>query len=57
MINWIVSDTEQYLEPFRFDLLNLIVRNRTVWTLNSVYLPKCVYKIYIQNISKNGIWR
>ena len=37
MVNLIVSDTYQYLEPFNFvDMLNWIIGNRTVSSYNYV---------------------
>ena len=50
MFNWIVSDTYQHLEPLNFDLtLNWIVRNRTVWSFNCMYLQN-VFRNHIFNI-------
>ena len=49
MFNWIVSYTYQYFVPFNFDMLNWIVRNRTVSSFNSVYLQD-VFTNYIFNI-------
>ena len=47
MFNGIVSDTYQYLEPLNLvDMLNWIVKNRTVGSFNCVS-TKCVYKSYI----------
>ena len=51
MLNWIVSDTLQYLEPFNF-MLNRIVRNKTVWSFNCVYLQNVftnhIFNIYVK---------
>ena len=46
MFNWTISYIKQYLEPFYIDMLNWIVRYRTVWSFNCAYSQMCLQIIF-----------
>ena len=46
MFNWIVSDTEEYLEPFNFDFCKIELLEVELFD----YLTVCIYKMCVQII-------
>ena len=56
MYYWTVSDRQQCLEQFNFvTMLNWIVRKRTVWSFNRVYLKMCWQIIYSIDMQKHNL--